>query len=355
MTDRLLEWFGPSLHERLARVRDFWAGQGRCVVSLASTVAAYRQNLDAPDLLDRVEANLRAQARLPGVNLPAFAADFGTVSTAKHWGGEARVDPHSRQIYIEPVAATLDEALALTPRPVEDAALDAAQGLAIFHRLRSRLGSDALWLRTPDMQGTLNTAGLIMNQEELLMAMHEEPRRVDAFLERVCDLLIDYARFLRDASGHRVCGNIWPYIHLPQDMGVALTEDLMPLVSPEVYARFGLPHLQRIDRALGGVAVHCCGAWGRHVPTLRSAGLRLRAIEFHHPVTTIDEIAPLAERTVFVPYLLAHQENRFASLPQYCRHLLQTTPPHFRYWFALPGDDAESIAFAEEVEREYGR
>jgi hypothetical protein len=333
-------------------VRLFWQGEGRCLVSVHATTHEYRQVFDDGTILAAAARHLETQARLPGVNLPSLFCDWGTVSTAKHWGGRTRFDSTGENIFIDPVAQTIDEALALEPLPVDHPALDAHHALALYRRLSEQLQTDALWLRTPDMQGPLNTAGLVMNQEELMMAMISSPEKVHAFLARVCELLIDYARYLRRGTGRRICGNLWPYTFFPDEFGVSLTEDLMPLLSADLYKTFGIPTLQRIGEALGGLHIHCCGDWGRHAATLaeglKEAGVALKAVEFHYPFTRIEELACLASETVFIPYIMLDQQDDFASATAYYRHLLATCDEDVRFWFACADDAPEMVAFARE-------
>ena len=210
------------------------------------------------------------------------------------------------------------------------------------------MGSEALWLRSPDMQGPLNTAGLIMNQEDLFVAMLEQPAKVHAFLEHVTEFLINYARYLREGTGGRICGNIWPYTFFPASLGLSFTEDLMPLTSARTYRTFALPCLRRLEQAFGGLHIHCCGPYGHHVPTLAASGLNIRALEYHYPATTLEELAPLAERTVFVPYIILHKQDCFASVSEYYRYLLETSGPQFRFWFACQTDDVDMLEFARE-------
>jgi hypothetical protein len=344
--DQLRAWF-TTYDADLERVRRFWQGEGRTLVSLYPAGQAYRQCFDHATILREAPRFLQAQAQQPGTNLPSFYPDWGTISTARYWGGEPRFDSTGGNIFIDPVAQTLDEALALAPLPVDDPAMDGARALTLWNELSAQLGTRDLWLRSPDMQGTLNTAGLVVNQEELWMAMYSDPAKVHAFLEQVCDFLIRYARYLRQEAGGLVCGNIWPYTFFPAEFGISLTEDMMPLMSAKLYKAFGIPYLRAIGEAMGGLHIHCCGDWGRHAANLKAAELPIRAVEFHYPFTTIEELAPLAGETVFIPYIMLNRQDTFPSALDYYRHLLDSTPPHYRYWFALGDDSAEARAFAE--------
>jgi hypothetical protein len=328
----------------LERVRRFWAGEGRCVASLTpGQTFRPRQDLTDEEYLAAWRRGLTEQASLPGLNLPSVYPDFGTVSVPKYWGGRVVVSAENGNPFLEPAARTLAAALTRTPRPVDDPALDAARAIRLYRQLGA-----PVWLRTPDLQGPLNTAAMILDQEELLVSMASEPEPVRELLDRISDLILAYWRWLRHQCGDRLCGNIWPYTALPSDLGITLTEDLMPLLSVEMYAKFGIPVLQKISRAAGGLQIHCCGEWGRHAATLAAADLPLRAVEFHYPFTRIEELEPLAGRTVFVPYIALDKQTRFRRATEYWRHLLANTDRRFRYWFAACEDTAEMRDFVRE-------
>ncbi len=345
--DQLLSLFGEQRYTRtLDQITRFWRGEGRVMMTVINWADGYRQRFDDAVILENAPKHLATMAALPGAQMPFLFADFGTVSTAKYWGGAAHFDSTGGNIFIEPMAQEIDEALALTPKPVDDPALDGAHGVRLWRELSAQLETNCLWLRSPDMQGVLNTAGLVMNQEELLMAMYAEPEQIHRFLDRVCDFLIDYAQYLRRETGDRLCGNIWPYTFLPSNMGLSFTEDLMPLLSPELYVEFGIPQLKRLQSVFGGLHIHCCGDWGRHAANLANAGLNIVAMEFHYPATRIEELQPLIDQgVVFIPYLIQDRQQDFAETYAYWRWLLQKTDA--RFWF-MPTDDDGGLAFYNE-------
>lgn len=349
MPDLLTTWYTPT---RLARdeaiVRRFWAGEGRALATLQLWPHPYRQSFSDETMLAEVPRQLEAIADLPGLTTPCLHADFGTISTAKYWGGTPTFGSGSN-LHIEPIAANLRAALDLVPAAVADPDHDAAHALRLYHRLCAQLQSDRLWLRTPDFQGVLTTAGLIVEQTELLMGLVTEPDLAWEFLNRVGDFLIDYALYLKHESGGRVCGNIWPDTFLPCDLGFSLTEDFMPLLSPATYRQYALPLLRRFQEAFGGLHLHCCGEFGRHAATLADPSLNLLALEYHHPLTRLEELAPLAGRTVFIPFLNGWVRGGFANTLEFFTHLLAETPEHYRYWFILSEDTPAVRQFIERV------
>lgn len=347
--DMLRQWF-PRYTADLERVRRFWAGDERFLISLTTSQSYYRQVFDDAEILRRAPLHLQAQAQCPGINLPSFFVDWGTISTAKYWGGKPRFDSTGGNIFIDPVAPTVAAGLALSPLPCDHPDMDAAHGVRLFKLLCHELHTDALWLRSPDMQGPLNTAGLIVNQENLLMSMLDDKASVHALLEKVTHFIIAYVEYLRGAVSGQLCGNLWPYTFFPADLGVSFTEDLMPLLSPRLYQEFGLPCLKQLADALGGLHIHCCGAYGQHVRNLAKANLPLKAMEFHYPETTLEELAPLAEQTVLIPYILLNKTDRFASVTDFYRHLIDQYGQRYRFWFACTGDTPEFVNFARDYQ-----
>lgn len=345
--DRLAQWFGAErLAQQMARLRAFWDGSERFIVSVNSGVAAYRQRFDAQDILTLAPRNLEHWASLPGLNLPSFYPDYGTISTAKYWGGHWHFDSTGGNMFVDPVAPDVASALRIAPSAPDAAGSDGQQGVALYHAICQQLATEWLWLRSPDTQGPLNTAALVVQQSELLMAMMSDPRAVHALLDGITDWEIAYGQYLRQASGGKVCGNIWPHTFLPADLGLSFTEDMMPLLSAKAYRTFATPYLRRLDQAFGGLLIHCCGDWGRHARTLADSGIRLRGVEFHYPFTQIEELDCLAADTVFIPYISLDKQDRFDSVSAYYDYLLTHTPDHYRYWFAWAEDSDEAVAFA---------
>ena len=270
---------------------------------------------------------------------PAFYADFGTISMVRPWGG--RVEAADGRPFIHPAAATLDEALDLEPVANDDVTIAAA----VYRRLCQRTGRDDIRFMTPDFQGTLNTASMVLDQTAFLMAMIEEPDKLHRLLDRVTDVNIATIRRALELAG-RLDGNIWPYIWVPHTVGVMITEDMMPLLSPQQYREFGLPYLKRVSDAFGGVFIHCCGEWGRHAEALAASGVNVLGVEFHYPFTRYEQIREHLPQAVLVPYLAEFRTKEFAGYVAYIEHLLDQLDPSARLWIPLtdaPGSPFDAL------------
>ena len=347
--DRLMEWFGDGKYQKnLDRILRFWRGEERFMISINSEMHNYRQKYDDSIILEMAPSNLKAHASLPGVNLPAFIADFGTVSTGRYWGGSTRFDSTGSNLFIDPVADSVESALFIEPLAVEDPSMDAARAIRLYRGLSEKLETKSLWMRTPDMQGVLNTAAFILDQKELFVSFYDQPDLTHHLLGKICHFLIAYAKYLRRMTSDKICGNIWPYVFFPSELGFGITEDMMPLLSADLYEEYGIPYLKSMADALGGLVIHCCGEWGRHVPALKKSGLPIKAMEFHYPFTLIEELEPLVDKVVWIPYISLEKQKIFSSEVDYYRHLLKNTSEAHRYWFAFPSETEEAVGFARE-------
>lgn len=350
--DSLAAWYeqrpgrAGTLAQREQRVAAFWAGAERLLISHYPARTTMRTDEDDPTILARAIDWLRRAALMPGLNLPCFTPDFKVAGGVLHWGGRARWDDLGENSIVDPVARSVEEALAITPRPVDDPTMIASRAVRLWRQLADRLGTGRLWLRMSDFQGPFNTAAQIMDQQELLMAAVLEPHKVAALLDKVTTFLIDYARYHFEQTGSRVAGYTWPFTVFPPSVGLAFTEDMMPLLSAELYRDLALPCLRRLARTFGGLQIHCCGDWGRHVPALAELGPAVKAVEFHYPHTTVEQLAPLAGHAVLIPYLNREMQSRFASAVEYYEYLLRQTDARHRYWFVLSWEDEAFSDFA---------
>ncbi|MDA0323720.1 MAG: hypothetical protein O2923_13555 [Verrucomicrobia bacterium] len=325
--------------ETLSDAAAYWRGDIRGPRLSVVAEPTYRQLFDhtRPDLAavaDGAVECIRADLASGETHVvPTVYADFGTISTAKLYGGTV-IPPHDGGgVHIKPVVRDPGELSALRACPFEESDFQLAVDL---HRMVcERLGSDAVFLRTPDFQGPMNTLALVMDQEELMMGMCTQPDAIHAALDKITTTLIDYHQRLRQTlGGGKVIGNLWPYTILPEAMGVGITQDMMPLLSAEFYRDFELPCLRRIADAFGGVQIHCCGKYAHHLPALRDSGIRILGLEFHDPFTPFADVhSVFGDDIVYIPYQLAETAEK-ANYVAYAEDLLRQGTPETRFWFA---------------------
>ncbi len=343
----------------LTDCREYWDGVRTGPIVTFITAPTYRQmgdgvTLDLDAMAGAAAECLRTDlhARDPYVP-PAVCADFGTISTARLYGGRILPAREGGKVHIEPAIRNLGDLERLTPCPFEES--DFQHAITLWRRVCDRVGTDRIFLRTPDFQGPLNTLALVMDQETMLAGFYDAPELLRHALFSITATLIEYHQRLRaELGGGRVIGNIWPYTTLPEDLGASLTEDLWPLLGADLYAEFGIPCLRKIAEAFGGVQIHCCGRYAHHLPALKESGIRIRGLEFHHPFTTFAELYRIfGDDIVYIPYLFGECKD-YPDYPAFAESLLRQGGLRTRFWFAMAEGWCEEAALRRLVEIDEG-
>ena len=108
----------------------------------------------------------------------------------------------------------------------------------------------------------------LLGMENLYMKMYDEPELVDAVMQYLADYYVAVSQRIFDAAG-----DVIDIFFIGNDLG----SQTGPLLSPELFERFVLPHLRRLID-LGHsyrlkVQLHCCGGFAPLIPSLIEAGL----------------------------------------------------------------------------------
>ena len=314
----------------LQNIRDFLGKKAPYLLSVHHD-PAYRQCPDARRMREWACEVIRKDLAAPASCniLPSFFPDYGTVSTPAMYGGEKIPARDGGGIHIKHVAKTVDDILNLTPLDFEKTEFQRA--IDDYREICSRLGTDEIYLRTPDLQGPMNTLALLMeNQADLMIAMFEQPELVHEVLRRVTDLIIaTVTRFRAEVGAQKVIGNIWPYIALPDGKGIGITQDYMPLLGPEQYLEFEMPALKRISDAFGGVFIHCCGFYKWHLANLAASGIEIIGMECSNDHTPF----PLLHEAFGDRIAINHGGNcGRRTLGDYMRTFKGTPAAKSRFW-----------------------
>ncbi len=115
----------------------------------------------------------------------------------------------------------------------------------------------------------------LLGMEELLVTMYEAPQIVDAVLAHIVDYYAEVSRRIFEAADGAI-----DIFFIGNDFG----SQTGPLLGPDLFSRFILPHLRRLID-LGHeyglkVMLHCCGGFAPLIPSMIDAGLdALHAIQ----------------------------------------------------------------------------
>lgn len=121
-----------------------------------------------------------------------------------------------------------------------------------------------------DIQGPLDTLGLMCGHERLFTLMYDDPKTVHYLFELVTEALIDWIKVQKQHTGEsldeiRGVQNFW----CPKGCGVWISEDDLVFLGPRQYEDFVFPYHSKILRAFGSGVLHFCGDASHHIPALK--------------------------------------------------------------------------------------
>lgn len=328
-----------KLEEVENHLRKVWAGEIKGTYSCISMEPNYRQMEDESQAPRLAAQCILDNARYPGYNPPRVTVDFGTVSMPQFWGGTVKL-PVGGCKSIEPIIHGVEDLEQICPADPES--LDAAKGIELYRNVCRILKTDDLYCTTFDFQGPLTTAAMLWDQTDFMVSMCTEPEEVHRFLDHVTDHIIKVMKTYVKNANHMVCGNTWPFIWLPSDIGMGITEDYMPLISSDMYREFGIPYVERISREFGGLFIHCCGSYEHQLENLKNSDINILGLEFHYPYTKPQPLfETFGDSCLFLPYISISQNDEFKSYAEYFSYLKEIKKPETRLWFILDPNGAD--------------
>jgi len=178
---------------------------------------------------------------------------------------------HEGHFWVKPLVRSAAEFLGL-PRPDFTRDGQAAEMLATTRFFR-RATEGRLPVQMPDMQGPLDLASHFIGTQRLFEEMADHPDDVHAMLAQLADDFITFMRLQEAAAdGDLIPIHCHPVIWIPSGTAMALSEDMLAVISPRLYARFGVPYNERIADAFGRIIIHSCGSFEHNLRLL--AGTR---------------------------------------------------------------------------------
>jgi hypothetical protein len=192
-----------------------------------------------------------------------------------------------------------------------------------YARLFARESGRRYPIALTDLQGPLDTAYLIWNTNDFMIAMLEHPAEVHHLMRMVTDLIIKFIKELR-ASVPWFVPSHFPPIYLPDGKGITISEDVLALLSPKLYAEFSLPYLNELSEEFGGIVIHSCGNIEHQLQNLEKV-YNLRAINFGVSETRFEAVW---ERFGGKVVLLPHCSSvdlvcKFSTAYDWVEHVLQ--------------------------------
>ena len=201
------------------------------------------------------------EAHLAAVNddtVPYFMPWFGTGVLASAFGCPITLaeGPGNDPAVAAPcVTSPKDVAHLRLPDPSRDGWMPRVLDAIDYARAESDLP-----IGLTDMQGPLDTLGLMCGQAQLYQWMYREPKMVHELFELVTAAFIEWVKVQKQHIGEPLDrSNGLQGVWSPAGVGVWESDDDLVLIDGGLYGEFVAPGVARIFETFGGGSVHFCG------------------------------------------------------------------------------------------------
>ena len=112
----------------------------------------------------------------------------------------------------------------------------------------------------PDYQSPYGTATKLMPNEELMIAMYDEPELVHNFLQHVTDGIIKLTEAMEKWVGPGLYAKNLSNA-IPGKCGFMIWDDYISVLTPSLHTEFCAPQNRRLYKKYGGGHLHTCGPY----------------------------------------------------------------------------------------------
>jgi len=276
--------------------------------------------LDDEKMLRQQIYDLNESLKVPSEVVPGIQPYVGTGVYASAFGCEV-VFREDSDPWTVPVIKHPEQVHELEPD------LNAGLLPMVLRRIRyfqEETGGDVPIMFT-DTQGPLDTSLLIWGYEGFVKAMHTSKREAHDLLGKVTETIIEFSKVQRSEIR-----NFFPPGHFgfwaPMDSGISVSDDLAAVLSPRLYAEFGVPYLTRISEAFNGLYIHSCGEYNHNLENMLTIP-RLRCVDLHSlPEMNLAEARRRCRgKAVMTINPGLKWENRFPTWKELWDHIVSAT------------------------------
>lgn len=314
-------WKGNSIDDRKARWQALWALEELprplwfvpADPMLAVPLDFFKKQLSVKDLFHDKEVQLSESLKFasffenlqrycfhddyvlrlqPQLGIGVFASAFGC---AVDFADDQYPMSHPVIQSGEPASKVYD----LAQPDVHSGLLQDTLAFADYFQLNA---GDRFPIAITDLQGPLDTAYLVWDSSDFMIAMLEHSKEVHHLMRRVTDLIIKFVKELKGHVGEFVPAH-FPPVYLPDGMGLTVSEDVLAMISPKLYEEYSLPYINQLSEEFGGVVIHSCGNFEHQLGVLSKIN-KLRGINFGVNEMSFESLySKFGGKTVLIPHL----------------------------------------------------
>uniref|UniRef100_A0A7V3YHU9 Uroporphyrinogen decarboxylase (URO-D) domain-containing protein n=1 Tax=Candidatus Caldatribacterium californiense TaxID=1454726 RepID=A0A7V3YHU9_9BACT len=311
-----------SLDEKKRFLQRFWRREERGPVFYIGSPArnAFQGNTlpSFEELLNLELSRLMARRHILDFDIPALRTDFGTGIFPSAFGCPLRYE-EGRYPWSEPIIFDDPSAVYRLRKP---SVTDGLLGRVLeFTRFAVQRTEGKFPIKMTDLQGPLDIVYLLWESNSFFLALFDAPQAVHHLLNIVTELLIE---FVKAQKTHALGAEFIP-CHLPHYIpwgeGICVSEDLLALLSPDLYREFALPYLNALSDEFGGIFIHSCGNFTQNLDVLCEVR-GLKGVDFGATETPFENVvAKLGGKVVLSPHLGLNKDIHFFTVTEYLFHL----------------------------------
>ncbi|MGZ5479899.1 MAG: uroporphyrinogen decarboxylase family protein [Candidatus Aminicenantales bacterium] len=281
--------------------------------------------LDPVKFLEAQLEEIEGQSKLRGDLVPALCPTLGVIAIPSAFGSEVVWWENDFPAVRPLIGDRPDKVLDLVRPRVTDGELGR---ILDYTRVFLERTGGKMPIRLGDIQGPLDNAALIFGHTAFLEALITAPQEVHRLLDMVTDLMIEFAAaqrgLVRAAGAEFVPSSFQPW--LPDGQGLSIANDVAVMLSPALHDEFGVPYLNRLSEAFGGLYVHSCGDWTHLFSSLEKVR-GLKGLEFGASEAPYAKVlARFGGRMVLACRIGLNRDIRFSGMADFVGRVIGAAP-----------------------------
>jgi len=178
--------------------------------------------------------------------------------------------PAGQAPVIKPPFKTVRQAVEYRPTSVEATPIGKQTLRTIEYFVEMTKGRIPMSLT--DTQSPMDTASLIVDNNNFFMSFVEDPESVAKLLDIITELLVDFTRRQIDIIGDALASPGHGFASSRRFSGLGASDDVSMMLSAAQYSSLEAPVLAKLAEAFGGAAFHSCGDWSSRAGAVAETG-----------------------------------------------------------------------------------
>lgn len=262
--------------------------------------------------------------------IPRLSTNIGTYVWALALGCELIKLDDGRIFVKEPIIHKPEDVYKIKRPKITDGKLGFVLELTKYFEEQA---GDVYPIEITDVQTPLTIGPLVWETNNFFLSLYGHKKEVHYLFEMMTELVIEFVKAQKEIISDFVpiC---WPPIWMPPEFGIFCSDDTSSMVSPELYEEFGLPYVNRISEAFGGIFFHSCQIKEPHFPNLlKIKGLRGINFDLSGSADFGKIVEFFGKKTVIVPHSYLCKGVPFKDEVGYVEYILEKVPEYVPLFF----------------------